>query len=207
MRTQKSFLAQLLLLVTPIRFYAVDPAKEPTLVEKFNAWLKDKEALSAQVTTATARADAAEAALATAKTEAASAATAAAAALTEANGKVTAAEAKATDSADKVTALSRDVTLLEGLLASVGFKPAAGTKLDAAAFQAAFNAHVANGVTAKMAELGVKAEKLPAAIEDGGGVNSKELSYEAFSRLSPLEKMNFSAAGGKLTGVPTNWRN
>lgn len=124
--------------------------------------------------------------------------TAAESALTEANGKVTAAESKATEAEGKVTALNSQVAALEGLLASVGFKLEPGSKIDTTAFQAAFNAHIANGVTAKMAELGIKADKLPAASSADEANTEEELIAQLNATKDPVQKGIIGAKLNKL---------
>jgi glycine cleavage system regulatory protein len=192
--------------VTPFRLYAVEPAKEPTLVEKLNAWLKDKEQLTVDLNAATARATTAESALATVKTEAQTAATAAAASLTEATGKLTAAESKVTAAESQVSGLKSQVSAFESLLSAIGFKPAADSKPEA--FLAAWNAHIANGVTQKMAELGVKAEKLPAATTAAEAETEEDLNAQLAAAKTPAEKGEIAsklnairdARWGKSTG-------
>lgn len=117
-------------------------------------------------------------------------------ALTEANGKVTAAEAKVTEAEGKVTALNSQVAALNSLFASIGFTPKADAKPEE--FQAAFNAHVANGVTAKMAELGIKADKLPAASSADEANTEEELIVALNAATDPVQKGRIAAKLNKL---------
>jgi multidrug efflux pump subunit AcrA (membrane-fusion protein) len=167
---KNSILSLLAASIIPFRLYAVEPAKEPTLVEKLNAWLKDKGQLTADLSAANQRAAEAEAALASAKTEAASAATTAATALTEATGKVTAAEAALETAKSEASASALQVSAFGALFAAIGFKPAADAKPEDV--QKAWNTHIANGVSAKLAELGVKADKLPPPVSADQGESS-----------------------------------
>jgi hypothetical protein len=72
--------------------------------------------------------------------------------------------------------------------------------------QGLVNAQVSARTLAQVRELGFNAEQLPAQ-QQAEVKNAKEMTYADFSKLSPGEKMTFSANGGKLTEVPTNWRN
>lgn len=170
MQTKYSLLTLLAASVIPFRLHAVEPAKDLTLGEKLNAWLKDKEQLTADLAAANQRAAMAEAALATAKSEAAGAATS----LAEATGKLAEAEEKATTAQRKAAEALDFVDANLALLASVGFgyqkldlkdKDGKAIAFPSAeytnAFQTVWNTHIAHGVTAKMAELGVKANLLP----------------------------------------------
>jgi CO dehydrogenase/acetyl-CoA synthase gamma subunit (corrinoid Fe-S protein) len=185
MRTQKTFLAQLASLVTPFRLYAVAPAKEPTLVEKFNAWLKDKDTLSAQIAAATTRAETAEAALATAAEQHRVEAQAKADALTEAAEKLTAAETKATSAESQVSGLRSQVSAFEALFASIGFTPKADSKPEEV--QTAFKAHISAGVTQQVQEIGFPIGKLPAATNTDTADSLAEIQQQLANCKDPVQ--------------------
>jgi uncharacterized phage infection (PIP) family protein YhgE len=151
------------------------------LLAKGGNALKDLVAdLQAKITTAETRATAAEAAVVQAKADAA-------------------------ESARKVSSLS---AALASFAESIGLKLeelSALPPVDAtAAIQKAMAMKVSGGVSQKMSELGVPASKLP---KQEASEDAKTMTYEAFSRLSPAEKMNFSVAGGRLTDLPLNFVN
>lgn len=193
---------------TPIRLYADAPAKEPTLVEKLNAWLKDKEQLTTDLSAATQRASTAEAALATARTEAQTAATAAATALTEATGKLATAQNEADEAKRSLAEATTQLGTFTAAFASVGFKPTTETLAKAEAFQTAWNTHIANGVTAKLAELGVSASKLPSAASEDDANTEAELVAALATTKDPEARGKIGAklnalrdvAWGKSTG-------
>lgn len=219
---QSNFLRSLLVSPT-FRLSAVEPAKEPTLVERLNAWLKDKATLTAERDAALARATQAEAALLTATTDFNAKATTAEQALATATAAHTAAlEAKAGEvttlkaslasvGAEKET-LNSQLTALHSLFATIGFKPAEAKAADGtpltgaplvAALQAQFKQCISTATLAQIRELGFNASALPPPTPAGGSPDTvKEMSYADFSQLSPAAKMKFSVAGGRLTDLP-----
>jgi len=107
-----------------------------------------------------------------------------------ASSKVADADLKTSEAEAKVLAAELQVASLNTLLGSIGFKPSATSKPED--LQKAWNTHIANAVSAKMAELGIKAEKLPPPV-------SAEQSESAAKNLKGYDRVRaaFAAPAGK----------
>lgn len=114
----------------------------------------------------------------------------------EAKNALAAETVKVTAAESQVSGLKSQVSAFEGLFASIGYKPTGSEKPED--FQAAFNAHVANGVTAKMAELGVKADKLPAASSADSADTLEEIRAKLAACTDPIEAGKLAAQADAL---------
>jgi hypothetical protein len=199
--------------LTAFALAADGDAKKLSLGEQLSAWLREKESMAAELKQARDALTAEQAAHAQTRKDLELKAAGAQAMETSWGDKARDAEAARAAAESKLAGVEADLAVVNGHLASVAaaigfdFKAerkdkdgkvlAPGSAEYTAAVQAAWQAHVANGVTQKLAELGIKEEKLPAAAHTAAETE-EDLVEQLTAARTPAEKGAIAAKLNRL---------
>lgn len=199
--------------LTPVALAADGDAKKLSLGEQLSAWLREKESMAAELKQSRDALASEQAAHAQTKKDLEMKAAGAQAIEASWGDKARDAEAARAAAETKLAAAEEQVATLSAQVASVaaaigfdlkaerkdkdGKVLAPGSAEYTAAAQAAWQAHVANGVTQKLAELGIKETKLPAAA-NAAAETEEELVEQLAAARTPAEKGAIAAKLNRL---------